>query len=138
MRSWPPVRSRRGNPTRGGRTRSSPAPLLGRRRPSSPQYATVYDGVLGPWQLDEFTAAGGIDRFDYVILLPPVDVCVERVATRLGHGFTDEAAARHMHAEFAGAAIDTRHVVTDVVDAPAAMADLLEARRAIGTFHRSP
>lgn len=66
-------------------------------------FATVYDGVVGPWFLPTFAAATGLKRVDYVVLLPPVEVCVERVATRVGHGFSDEAATRKMHAEFASA-----------------------------------
>jgi len=74
---------------------------------------TVYDGVVGPWFLSEFAAATGLDRLDYVLLLPSVDECVERVATRIGHGFTDEPATRKMHADFAGAEVDERHVLRD-------------------------
>lgn len=66
-------------------------------------FSTVYDGVVGPWFLPTFAAAAGPVGLDYVVLLPPVEVCVERVATRRGHGFTDEAATRKMHAEFAAA-----------------------------------
>ena len=35
-----------------------------------------------------------------------VERCVERVATRIGHGFADAAATRHMHDQFARATID--------------------------------
>jgi hypothetical protein len=63
-------------------------------------YTTVYDGVVGPWFLPTFGAATGLDHLDYVIILPPVEVCVRRVATRRGHGFTDQGATRKMHAEF--------------------------------------
>ena len=63
-------------------------------------YATVYDGVVGPWFLSIFGAATHLDHLDYVILLPLVDICVRRVATRRDDGFTDEAATRKMHAEF--------------------------------------
>lgn len=74
-------------------------------------YDTVYDGVVGPWFLPAFASATGRAELDYVIVLPPIESCVERVATRVGHGFTDEDAARAMHAEFASAAIDTRHIL---------------------------
>ena len=50
-------------------------------------YATVYEGIIGPWFLPTFAAASDIDTLDYVILLPTVDVCVERVANRREHGF---------------------------------------------------
>lgn len=101
-------------------------------------YDTIYDGVLGPWQLDDFMRAGAIGRLDYAVLLPPVEVCVERVATRVGHGFDDEAAARHMHAQFDDAVTDSRHVFAEVVDAPDAMAALIVDRRATGALRRSP
>jgi hypothetical protein len=77
----------------------------------------------------------GRDRRDGIVdavLLPPVAVGVDRVATRVGHGFDDVAAARRMHAQFAGVGIDPGHVVTEVVDAADAMAQLIVDRRATG------
>jgi cytidylate kinase len=86
-------------------------------------FITVYDGVVGPWFLDTFGAATGLAELDYVVLMPSVETCVERVLTRRGHGFRDEAAARKMHDEFAGASVAAHHVLTigsepvaDVVD----------------------
>jgi hypothetical protein len=83
---------------------------------------TVYDGVIGPWFLPTFAAATGLDHLDYVMLLPSVEACVERVATRQGHGFTDEAATRKMHDEFASAPIDPRHLLIDPPGPPEAIA----------------
>ncbi len=57
-------------------------------------YVTVYDGVIGPWLVSTFAEATGLELLDYVVLLPSVDTCVERVLTRRGHSFTDEAATR--------------------------------------------
>ena len=57
-------------------------------------YETVFDGVIGPWFLSTFAEATGLERLDYVILLPTADACVQRVLTRRGHAFTDEAATR--------------------------------------------
>ncbi|HEV3264549.1 MAG TPA: AAA family ATPase [Acidimicrobiales bacterium] len=74
-------------------------------------YFTVYDGIVGPWFLRTFASASGLEELHYVILLPPVDVCVERVATRPNHAFADEAATRHMHQEFVSADIEPRHVL---------------------------
>ncbi len=78
----------------------------------------VYDGVLGPWFLDTFLAATGLDALDYVVLLPSVERCVDAVRTRVGHGFTDEPATRKMHDEFATATVAARHVLepTGTVD----------------------
>lgn len=94
-------------------------------------YATVYDGVIGPWFLPTFGAATGLDHLDYAVLLPSVEVCVRRVTTRRGHGFSDEAATRKMHAEFAAAPAD-RHLLHDPPDDIAAVAALIESAREAG------
>lgn len=101
-------------------------------------YDTVYDGVLGPWHLDEFARATGLAEFDYAMLLPPVDACVERVASRIGHGFTDEAATRHMHDQFLTRTGEARHRLTDLPDEPPDVADLVAARRAAGDLVYRP
>jgi hypothetical protein len=95
-------------------------------------YDTVYDGVVGPWFLSTFAASIGVDRFDYVILLPSAATCVQRVATRMDHGFTDEPATRQMHADFAAAEIDQRHVLVDPVGAPPEIASAVAAARRSG------
>jgi hypothetical protein len=92
-------------------------------RLASGGYMTIYDGVVGPWFLPTFAAATGLGRLDYVILLPAVERCVERVGTRRGHGFTDEGATRKMHEEFAHADIDQRHLIADPPDRPEGVAD---------------
>lgn len=84
--------------------------------------------MIGPWFLATFAAATGLDRLDYVMLLPSVETCVQRVATRAGHGFTDEAATRKMYAEFADgstASLPARHVITDPPNGVAEVADLI-------------
>ena len=64
-------------------------------------YTVVYDGIVGPWFVAAFAGATGLDAIDYAVLLPTVERCVERgPATREGHGFTDEEAARKMHRVF--------------------------------------
>ena len=74
---------------------------------------TIYAGVIGPWFLPRFAAATGLARLDYVVLLPPLETCLERVASRQGHGFTDLDAARHMHEQFTTrcGALDRRHLL---------------------------
>ncbi|MEM8618441.1 MAG: hypothetical protein AAGF73_01835 [Actinomycetota bacterium] len=74
------------------------------------EYTTVYDGVVGPWFLPAFGRATGLHELDYAVLLPPEEECVRRVKTRRGHGFTDEAAARSMWAQFNNAAVEQRHL----------------------------
>ena len=97
-------------------------------------YMTVYDGIVGPWFLPTFARATGLDHVDYVVLLPSVERCVEGVGTRQGHGFTDEAATRKMHDEFARADIDHRHLLVDPPDGPDAVADLIVAALANETL----
>lgn len=92
----------------------------------------VYDGVVGPWFVREFAAAAGVPRVDYVVLLPDLDTCLHRVATRAGHGFTDGDAARHMHDDFARAEVAERHVLRNPPEAVADVVAVVLARRARG------
>ena len=77
----------------------------------------MFDGVVRPEELPRWLATAGDPVTHYVVLLPPVDVCVERVVRRSGHGFTSEESARAMHADFAAEGLG-RYVVEDV-DTPA-------------------
>jgi hypothetical protein len=95
-------------------------------------YEVVYDGVVGPWFLPTFLEASGVECLDYVVLLPPFEVCLDRVRSRAGHGFTDEAATRQMHDSFAAADVDRRHVLADPPDRPDQVAALVQAARAAG------
>ena len=95
-------------------------------------FTTVYDGVVGPWFLPTFGAATGLEHLDYAILLPSVEVCVQRVATRPDHGFTDEAATRRMHAEFVRARVDDRHVLRNPSGDATSVAELIESARQAG------
>jgi len=108
------------------------AAALAAGRFASAGYTTVYDGVVGPWFLPTFAVITGLSCLDYVVLLPSVEQCVERVATRSGHGFTDEAATRKMHEEFAKATLDPRHVLIDPPDQSEDVADQIVAARASG------
>ncbi len=95
-------------------------------------YWTVYDGIIGPWYLPQFLAATGLRRVHYVILLPEVEVCVERVATRVGHGFTDESATRHMHAQFEQSQVDHRHVIRGTSASVGSLAESIVERVGAG------
>ncbi len=95
-------------------------------------YTTVFDGVVGPWFLPTFLAATGLERLDYVMLLPSVETCMQRVATRRGHGFTDASATKKMHAEFACSTIAERYVLVDPPGDAAEVAGIVEAARERG------
>lgn len=103
-------------------------------RYASGGYMTVYDGVVGPWFLPTFATATGLACLDYLILLPSLQRCVERVGTRQGHRFTDEAATRTMHRNFARADVDRRHLLLDPPDEPEAVADLVVAALSRGAL----
>jgi gluconate kinase len=103
-------------------------------RYASGGYTTVYDGVVGPWFLSTFVDTCGLASIDYVLLLPDLEQCVDRVATRLDHGFTDEDATRKMHHEFATADIDQRHLIVDPPDQVEEAADLIVAAWKRGTL----
>lgn len=100
----------------------------------------VFEGVLDPSFLPAFLAAAGLDELDYAVLLPDVETCLHRVATRAGHDFADAAATRHMHRQFAAAHLDARHVITDAPASPGESAALVRHRRAEGrlTVRRPP
>ena len=97
----------------------------------------VYDGIVGPWFLQNFVRAAGTAEVHYAILLPPLEACLDRVRTRVDHGFSDLAVTRDMHQQFANADIDTRHVITKSDDSPAGMAERIAGRLSDGEFRYS-
>lgn len=99
-------------------------------------YTVVYDGVIGPWLLQAFGAATGLGQLHYVLLLPPERVCVERVRSRVGHGFSDVDATRHMYDAFAAASVLDRHVVR-LVDPAEVLASSIRDLLLKGTFTRA-
>jgi cytidylate kinase len=82
----------------------------------------VYDGVVGPWFLETFRLAAGVTRLHYALLLPPLETCLERVETRVGHGFTDLGAAEHMWWQMHRADVAARHVISGLDESPAEIA----------------
>lgn len=46
-------------------------------------YATIFDGVVGPWFLPIFVEATGLRRLHYAVLLPSTERCLARVITLL-------------------------------------------------------
>ena len=98
----------------------------------------VYDGVVGPWSLPSFGQAAGVPELHYVVLMPPLDVCLERVRSRVDHGFRDLSVTRDMHEQFARARADTRHLVTEPEETPAGLAELIALQLGSGRFRYSP
>ena len=73
-----------------------------------------------------FAMATGLAVLHYALLLPPEQLCLQRVRDRVGHGFTDLDAASHMYKELADAEVDRRHVVASTEDAAAIAAHLAD------------
>jgi hypothetical protein len=98
----------------------------------------VYDGVVGPWFLPTFVRAAGLADLHYVVLMPPLDVCLERVRSRIDHGFSDLSVTREVHQQFAAAGVDTRHLVTEAEEHPANLAAEISRQLGSGRFRYSP
>ena len=107
-------------------------------RLASGGYTVVYDGVVRPWALDAFAAEAGLGRVHYVVLLPPEQVCVARVASRTNHGFSDLDATRPMYRECARAGIDGRHTLSDPPEDGAHAAALIHENVRAGTYLYRP
>lgn len=97
-------------------------------------YDTVYDGVVGAWFLPTFIEATGLDELHYVVLLPSVECCIQRVRTRERHGFTDEPATVKMHHEFTNAELAPRHVMVDPPEGVDAVVDQILGAVDAGTL----
>jgi cytidylate kinase len=63
------------------------------------RFTVVYDGVLWPPYAALFATAAG-RAFHYALLLPPLEVCLERVRERSDHPFSDQNAATDMWHSF--------------------------------------
>ena len=70
----------------------------------------------------------------YVILLPPLEVCLERVQGRVGHGFSDLLITRDLYEQFANADVDARHLITEPGDHPTELAELISRQLDDGRF----
>jgi cytidylate kinase len=99
--------------------------------------SVIYDGVLGPWFLPAFIRATGLAYLHYVILLPPLEVCLERVQTRVDHAFRDQSATRDLHEQFAHAAVNSRHLITKPDQRPDQLAELISLNLNDGQFRYS-
>ena len=98
-------------------------------------YDTVYDGVIGPWDLDRFVERSGPTRST------TRPVALRRRLRRTcqqpnDHGFNDHSATRHMHGQFADAiragAVQERHVIDSGAFDLAALTGEIERHRSAG------
>jgi hypothetical protein len=82
----------------------------------------IYDGFILPRHLPGFAAAAGLSVLHYAVILPPMTTCLDRVASRTGHGFTSADATRAMYRDFAQATLPERHLITETDRAPEGIA----------------
>jgi predicted kinase len=77
---------------------------------ASAGYATIIDGIVGPWTLDLVLEAAGTEdvEFHYVVLRPTLEVALDRALSRVGEervpghpALTDPEPVRKMWHEFA-------------------------------------
>ena len=92
----------------------------------------VFDGVVGPWFVDQL--ASMVPDLHYLVPLPPLATCLERVAARTGHGFTAADATRRMHREFTETDVAPRHLVTDTTAEATAIVDQVCGRLLDGSL----
>jgi cytidylate kinase len=85
----------------------------------------VFEGIVGPWFLPAFVRAAQPADVHYVVLLPPLRICIERVRSRGDHGFSDLAVADDMYRQFLDATIDARHLIIEPDAPPAQLAELI-------------
>jgi hypothetical protein len=93
-------------------------------------YTVTYDGFVDPRFLDAFRKAAAVNSLHYAVLLPPRQDCLERVRSRVGHGFKDVDAARRMYQQFVEADIDPRHVVSSAAAPTDIASSIFESIRA--------
>lgn len=94
----------------------------------------VYDGFIPPLDLPGFAALAGVASAQYAVLLPPEAICVKRVTSRTGHGFTSEDATRAMYRDFADQELTVRHRVTRAEESPHDAAKRILDRISAGTL----
>lgn len=96
-------------------------------------YRVVLDACLGPWFVPDLLSLLGETTVDYAILLPPLETVLRQLDARTDHGFTSEAATRHMYREFASTVTGLeRHVIDPNGQTPETTADAIEVARQDG------
>lgn len=95
-------------------------------------YFTVLEGVVGPWFIDEVLRSAGVQSADYAVLLPDAELCVQRVTARPEGRFSDGAATRTVHRDFATSNIEERFTIRRPLGGPDQVAEQIEVARGRG------
>jgi cytidylate kinase len=98
------------------------------------RFDVVYDGVVGPWYLPTFVEVSGLEVLHYAVLMPPLSVCMQRVDSRVGHGFTDLEATEHMWRDFDRSTTGSERHVLIGTGSPAEIAQQIRERVTSGSL----
>jgi cytidylate kinase len=97
----------------------------------------VYDGVVAPAFRATFLEQTGLAHLHYAVLKPTLDLCLDRVRKRKGHGFTDCNAAIQMWNQFHQADIENSCLFEDS-DMPSSELARLIVRHVVSGSIRYP
>jgi len=99
-------------------------------------YDVVLDGVVGPWFLPAFRAAGTREGWDlaYVVLRPDLDATLARATGRADAELREPAAVRSMHAAFGDLGDLEAHARDTTTEEPADTAAAVRAALDGGAF----
>jgi hypothetical protein len=98
----------------------------------------VYDGVVAPAFRATFLEQTGLAHMHYAVLMPTLDLCLDRVQKRKGHGFTDRDAATRMWNQFHQADIETSCLFEDSDMPPSELARLIARHVVCGSIRYPP
>ncbi|WP_454561737.1 AAA family ATPase [Mycobacterium haemophilum] len=98
----------------------------------------VYDGVVAPAFRATFLELAGVAHMHYAVLMPTLDLCVDRVQNRKGHGFTDREAAAHMWNQFHHANLEITCFFEDSDMSSSELARLIAWHVASGSIRYPP
>lgn len=98
-------------------------------------FATVVDGVIGPWMLDHFRGVDGAPRLHYLVLRPSRDETLRRAQGRTGTDeLTEEEPVLAMWDQFADLGSLERHVLDTTDQRPSETVQAVAEAVARGRF----
>ena len=98
----------------------------------------VYDGVVAPAFRATFLEHTGLAHMHYAVLMPTLDLCLDRVQNRKGHGFTDRDATMGMWNHFHQADIEISSLFEDSDMPPSELARLIARHVVSGSIRYPP
>jgi hypothetical protein len=103
-------------------------------------YQVICDGIVGPWFIDRFRAAGetrGVP-LHHVVLRPDETTTLQRATSRGDDALTDPEPVRSMHRQFTDLGTLERHALDSTQFNPQTTADTVLHGLAEGTYLLEP